>query len=105
MLDGPTRGAEALGLDQRWLVAELHERLSYCFDQRRWAADEHAWLFAWRPGDFLEHRAIDAASEAGPSRRLVARQRMPDLECSVTICQTGELVPIDHLVPSARRVQ
>ena len=86
-------------------MPELDQRLSHCFNQRCRAADEDARPFARRPSHFLQHRAIDPASESHPICGLIASESVPDFERRVVFRQPGELLPINHFVPSARRVQ
>src|SRR5580692_907739 len=71
--------AESFGLDARWLVAELHERLRDRLDEGRRTADKHQRSLRCRPGNLREHRGIDAPSPPRPIRRLCARQRVNDL--------------------------
>src|SRR6267378_2304319 len=104
MLDRPTGWAEPFGFDESRLVAELDQVGSYRFDQGSRAADIYARLFGRRPCDRLEHSAINPSFESGPSIRLLASERVTDLEGCVLLCQAGELVPINHVVPPARRV-
>src|ERR1700687_5034026 len=105
MLDRPTRWAEPFRLDECRLMTEPDQIGGHDFNQGSWAADIHARLFGRRPCDRLEHRAVNPAIESGPSIRLLASKRVIDLEGCVLLCQTSELVPVDHVLPSARRVQ
>src|SRR5712671_2440728 len=62
-------------------------------------------MLARGPGDCLEHCTVNPALESGPSVGLLARKCVSDLEGRVLLRQTRELVPIDHVFPSARRIQ
>src|SRR5258706_16066009 len=104
MLDRPTSWAEPFSFDESRLVAELDQVGSFCFDQGGRAADIFGRLFGRRPCHRLEHSAVNSAFESGPSIRLLASERVTDLEGCVLLCQAGELVPINHVVPPARRV-
>ena len=99
------RGAEAFGFHQCRIVPELDERGRGRLHQWRRAADEDVRPLARRPGDLRQHHAIDPAPKSGPPPRRLARERERDLERLVVLGQSGELITIDHVVPSPRRVQ
>src|SRR6266404_401033 len=104
MLNRPTRWTESFRLDESRLVAKLDQVGSYRFDQGSRPADIYARLFGRRPCDRLEHSAVNPAFESGPSIRLLASERVTDLEGCVLLCQACELVPINNVIPPARRV-
>src|ERR1700693_1983334 len=104
MLNRPTCWTEPFRLDERRLVAELDQVGSTRFDQGSRATDIYARLFGRRPCDRLEHSAVNPPFKSGPSIRLLTSERVIDLEGCVLLCQAGKLVPINHVVPPARRV-
>src|ERR671914_869866 len=61
--------SEALGVDTRRLVAELHEQPRRLLDEGRRPAHVHAWPLGRRRPESGEHVAVDAAGEALPARR------------------------------------
>ena len=86
-------------------MTELDQTGGHGFDQRSWAANVDTRPLARRPRDRLEHCAVNPAFESGPSLGLFAGERVIDFEACVLRCEAGELVPVDHVVPFARRVQ
>ena len=79
---GSSRCAEPLGLHPLRRVAGLHQGLGHRLDEAGRAADVGQRHLGGRPRHLGQQGRVDAARVAGPAWRLVAGQRVDDLDAA-----------------------
>jgi len=97
--------AKAFGFQSRRIVPELDERSRGGLHHRRRAADEHVRSLGRGPGNLRQHHAVDPSLKSGPSRWGLMSQRERDLECLIVLGQSCELITVEDVAPSTRRVE